>query len=98
MEQRALATLVEPLEAQIASQQIASPQIAERQRNERVFPVLLVSALAIFAFAVAGYHPFAEDGGLYAAGVERLLDPSLFPHETAFVLAPMRHSLFAPAS
>jgi hypothetical protein len=30
------------------------------------------------------------------AGVNRLLDPALYPHSTAFVLEPMRHSLFAP--
>jgi hypothetical protein len=83
------------LEAQLASLQTA-PEEPSRQRGERAFPAFLVSGLALFAFAVGGYHPFAEDGGLYAAGVERLLDPALFPHETAFILEPMRHSLFAP--
>jgi hypothetical protein len=62
----------------------------------RAFPLLLVSALTLFAVSVNGYHPFAEDGGLYLAGVNRLLDPALYPHATAFVLEPMRHSLFAP--
>lgn len=56
----------------------------------------LTAILALAAVAIEGYHPYAEDGGLYAAGVERLLDPSLFPHWTAFVLAPMRISFFAP--
>ena len=50
----------------------------------------------MFAFAVHVYHPYAEDGGLYLAGVKHLLDPALYPHSTAFVLEPMRHSLFAP--
>jgi hypothetical protein len=53
--------------------------------------------LALFAVALEGYHPYAEDGGLYAAGVERLLDPTLFPHWSSFVLAPMRVSAFAPS-
>ena len=52
--------------------------------------------LAVFAFVVAGYHPYAEDGGVYMAGVEKLLDPELFPAWTAFVVAPSRFSLFAP--
>ena len=52
--------------------------------------------LALFAFAVAGYHPYAEDGGVYVAGVEKLLQPELFPAWTAFVLEPLRFSLFAP--
>ncbi len=53
-------------------------------------------ALTLFAFAIDGYHPSADDGGLYLAGVKRLLDPTLYPHATPFVLEPMRLSLFAP--
>lgn len=58
--------------------------------------LLLVTALTAFALAVHGYHPYAEDGGLYVTGVKRLLDPGLYPQGTAFVLEPMRFSLFAP--
>jgi hypothetical protein len=85
MERQELATLVAALESQIDSEQ-----------SERAFPLLLVSALTLFAVAINGYHPYAEDGGLYMAGVNRLLDPALYPHSTAFVLEPMRHSFFAP--
>ena len=53
--------------------------------------------LSVFAFAVAGYHPYAEDGGVYVAGVEKLLQPELFPAWTAFVTEHLRFSLFAPA-
>jgi len=45
---------------------------------------------------IHGYHPLAEDGGLYVAGVEYQLNPTLFPHDTAFVTAHLRYSLFAP--
>jgi hypothetical protein len=79
-------------EAQHASGQLR--RITPTQ--ERRFAPLLVSALTLFAFAVHGYHPYAEDGGLYLAGVKRLLDPTLYPHSAAFVLEPMQHSLFAP--
>jgi hypothetical protein len=61
------------------------------------FRISLITGLALFAIAVEGYHPYAEDGGLYAAGVERLLDAALFPRWSSFVLAPMRVSAFAPA-
>jgi hypothetical protein len=57
----------------------------------------MVTALTPFAVAVHGYHPYAEDAGLYLAGVKHLLDPSLYPHATAFVLEPTRRSLFASA-
>jgi membrane protein implicated in regulation of membrane protease activity len=64
--------------------------------HDRSFAILLVSALTLFALAIDGYHPYAEDGGLYMAGVKHLLDPALYPHSASFVLEPMRFSLFAP--
>ncbi len=66
------------------------------ETHDRVFAVWLTGALTVFAIAVHGYHPYAEDGGLYMAGVKRLLDPNLYPHETAFVVEHLRFSLFAP--
>jgi hypothetical protein len=57
--------------------------------------VPLISLLSVFALAVQGYHPFSEDGGLYAAGIERSLDPTLFPVHPEFVLAHLRFSPFA---
>ena len=56
--------------------------------------LLLLTAVTLL---VHGYHPWAEDGGLYAAGVERTLDPSLFPHGTAFVTGHLPYSGFTPA-
>jgi len=56
----------------------------------------ILSALSLTTLLVHGYHPLAEDGGLYVAGVEHLLNPALFPHDTAFVTAHLRFSLFAP--
>lgn len=80
--------------ASIEPQAVSYP--AEKPRRDLAFSLLLVCALTLFAVAVDGYHPYAEDGGLYLAGVEHLLNPSLFQHSTAFVLEPTRHSLFAP--
>lgn len=59
--------------------------------------VLRLALLTSAVLLVHGFHPWAEDGGLYAAGVENLLQPSLFPHDHPFVAAPMHYSLFAPA-
>ncbi len=58
---------------------------------------LLLAGLTLGTLLIHGFHPFAEDGGLYAAGVEYALDRSLFPHYTAFVTEHLRFSLFAPA-
>jgi hypothetical protein len=54
-----------------------------------------LAALTALALLIHGYHPFAEDGGLYVAGTEYLLDPSLFPYKTAFVTAHLHYSVFA---
>ncbi len=58
--------------------------------------LLRLSFLTLAVLLVHGFHPWAEDGGLYVAGVEHLLDPTLFPGDRAFVAAPLRFSLFAP--
>lgn len=66
------------------------------RRRGLFFGASLSGVLTVVAVAVSGYHPFAEDGGLYMAGVKWLLDPALYPHETAFVTEHLRFSLFAP--
>jgi hypothetical protein len=58
-----------------------------------------VSLLILFALATLllnGYHPLAEDGGLYVAGVQLTLNPALFPHYTVFVSEHLHFSVFAP--
>jgi hypothetical protein len=51
--------------------------------------------LTLTTLLIHGYHPLAEDGGLYVAGIEYLLNPALFPHDTAFVTAHLHYSIFA---
>ena len=53
--------------------------------------------LACCAFALLGYHPYAEDGGIYAAAISARMDASLFPADRPWVLAHTAHSLFVPA-
>jgi hypothetical protein len=69
-----------------------------QQSGSRALPWnFLLPLLTAVAILVNGYHPLAEDGGLYVAGIEYLLDPTLFPHYTAFVTAHLHYSLFAPS-
>ena len=58
---------------------------------------MLVTALTFFAVLVNGYHPYAEDGGVYLPEIKRLLDPGLYPYRAEFVVGHLRYSLFAPA-
>jgi hypothetical protein len=52
--------------------------------------------LTAFALGVGGYHPFAEDGGVYGAGIKRVLDPGMYGARPEFVTEHLRFSLFAP--
>jgi hypothetical protein len=55
-----------------------------------------LATLTLCVLLVHGYHPLAEDGGVYVAGVESILNPALFPHDLAFATATLHYSLFAP--
>jgi len=57
---------------------------------------LALVALAVLTLLLNGYHPLAEDGGLYVAGVQLTLNPTLFPHYTIFVSEHLHFSIFAP--
>lgn len=52
-------------------------------------------ALSILSFCILGYHPDAEDGGIYAAAVQQRVHPWLFPHDHAFVAAHVGNGVFA---
>jgi hypothetical protein len=62
--------------------------------NKRTWHLAL-ACLTLSMLLIHGYHPFAEDGGLYVAGIEYLLRPTLFPHDAAFVTAHLHYSIFA---
>ena len=60
-------------------------------------PLAIITLLSLFALAVQGFHPVAEDGGLYVAGIKKMLDPTLFTIRPEFVVAHLRFSPFASA-
>ncbi len=59
-------------------------------------PQRVLALLTGLVLLVHGYHPYAEDGGLYVAGIKKVLDAGLYGAHAEFVTAPMRFSLFAP--
>ncbi|HEY5330401.1 MAG TPA: hypothetical protein VIJ79_10985 [Acidobacteriaceae bacterium] len=59
-------------------------------------PHVALLALTLCTLLIHGYHPLAEDGGLYVAGIQSALDPRLFPHDLAFATATSHYSLFTP--
>ncbi len=54
-----------------------------------------IAFLTVTVLAAHGFHPAAEDGGIYIAGIYLRLNPGLFPHDAEFVRAPMAYSSFA---
>lgn len=64
---------------------------AQRIPTSRIAPWLLTPVVLL----IHGYHPFAGDAGIYTAGIRHLLDPSLYPLNSAFVDAFTRRSVFA---
>ena len=66
------------------------------RRRSSVPSPALITLLVLLTFLIQGYHPLAEDGGLYVAGIQFALDPTLFPHYTNFVTEHLRFSIFAP--
>ena len=57
-------------------------------------PGLLTAGLTAATLAIHGYHPYAEDGGIYVAWVKYLLDRSLYPGSLPFVSGHLRYSVF----
>ncbi len=64
-----------------------------RQYKPQIFLLLLTAG----ALLVQGYHPFAEDAEIYLPGVEKILDPELFPFGREFFLAHASMTLFPNA-
>ena len=77
--------------------QVVTLRATRAPRRSVLSRTAIFLALSVATLLVHGYHPLAEDGGLYVAGVEFTLNPSLFPHFTAFVSEHLHFSVFAPA-
>lgn len=55
---------------------------------------LILFALTVAAVLVHGYHPYAEDAEIYLPGVEKILNPSLFPSGQEFFSSHASLTLF----
>jgi hypothetical protein len=60
-------------------------------------PWMICLGLTALAFVVHGYHPFAEDAGIYIPAIKQHLDPSLYPYGQQFVSLPANLSVFTRA-
>lgn len=57
--------------------------------------LLWIALLSPAVLVIHGYHPFADDAGIYVSGIRKLANPSLYRPDAGFVLAHTHLSLFA---
>lgn len=58
--------------------------------------VVRIALLTVCVLFIHGYHPFSDDaGGIYVAGIEKMMHPSLFGADADFILAHTRLSIFS---
>ena len=55
---------------------------------------LLLLLFTVAGFLVMGYHPGFEDDGVYLTAVKADLNPSLFPHDSAFFRLQLQATVF----
>ncbi len=75
-----------PVQREIRGNSVASPS---RFRNLSILLLLTFGALL-----VQGYHPGAEDAEIYLPGVEKILQPELFPFNAQFFQSHAHMTLF----
>ncbi len=57
---------------------------------------LLLAGLTVAALFVHGYHYGAEDQAIYLPAIRKLLDPSLYPHDSELFLPQTSATMFGP--
>lgn len=55
---------------------------------------LLPLQLTPVVLLIHGYHPWANDAGIYTAGIRHILNPALYPLNAVFVTTFVHHSVF----
>lgn len=70
------------------------PRIRRQKRFSRS-TFFRLAALTPTVLVIHGYHPFADDAGIYIAGIRKLLNPALYRLDAPFVVANTRLSIFA---
>jgi hypothetical protein len=72
-----------------------SPVVVAREISTKRSTLVRLAALTPAVLLIHGYHPFADDAGIYVAGIRKLVHPALYQPDGAFVLANTHFSVFA---
>ena len=74
---------------------ISVPWIPGLKREINRFPLATIALLTPAVLLIHGYHPLADDGAVYVAGIKKLANPSLYRWDAVFATEPARFSIFA---
>ena len=55
---------------------------------------LILAVLAASGLLIAGYHPGAEDDGVYLSAIKRDLNPALYPYDSDFFAVQLQATIF----
>lgn len=56
--------------------------------------LMVLALLAVLAMLVQGYHPGAEDDGVYLPAIKKHLNPALYPHDADFFQLQLQATIF----
>ena len=70
----------------------------DRHVRKRLRHALTLLFLSLVAIAIVGYHPYAEDAGIYVSGIKQAIHPGLYGSSAYFIAPYLRASLFPDLS
>ncbi len=62
--------------------------------QHRAVRIAALALATLFAFVLQGYHPGAEDDGIYLSAIKKDLTPSLYPYNSGFVTVQLQATVF----
>jgi hypothetical protein len=74
---------------------LESPVVVARETALSRSTQLRLIALTPAVLFIHGFHPFADDAGIYLAGIRKLLHPAFYQPDAPFVLSNTHLSVFA---
>lgn len=74
---------------------LESPVVVARDTALNSSTQLRLIALTPAVLLIHGFHPFADDAGIYVAGIRKLLHPAVYQPDAPFVLSNTHLSVFA---
>jgi len=68
--------------------------VSGTKNYRQAWNLLILLLLTALAMLVSGYHPGAEDDGVYLPAIKRDLNPALYPHDSDFFTVQLQATVF----